>query len=184
MELIFTFVGTIVGAGFASGQEIRKYFADFGGYGLIGIIFVSILFMFIGEKIMLMGYKRKAESYDEILGYGFRCKFRKVIDYCLCFFLVATSSTMFSGTGAFLYQSFGLSSWIGSLFMAIITFFIVILGIKGIMKISSFIVPLLIFLTCFISIVSFLNIDVASLTLINEIKAKGIFSAIISALIY
>lgn len=184
MELVFTFIGTIVGAGFASGQEIRKYFVDFSGYGFIGIVFASFLFMIIGEKIMLMGYKRKADSYDDILGYGFKCKFRIVVDYCLCFFLIATASTMFSGTGAFLYQSFGLNAEIGSLIMAIITFFIVILGINGIMKISTIIVPILILLTCVISVISFFNIDIGSLTLINEVKYKDTISALISALIY
>lgn len=184
MELVFTFVGTMVGAGFASGQEIRKYFADFGGYGIIGIIFVSILFIVIGEKIMLMGYLRKAESYNEILGYGFKCRFRKAIDYCLCFFLVATASTMFSGTGAFLNQALGLNYAVGSLIMAVITFLIVIIGIKRIMKISTFIVPLLIFFTCAISVLSLWNVNIGELTLIHEIKYKDTFFALLSSLIY
>ena len=184
MELVFTFVGTIIGAGFASGQEIRKYFVDFGIYGVIGIIFVSFLFMFIGEKIMLMGYKRKAESYDEILGYAFRCKFKKVIDYCLCFFLVATASTMFSGTGAFFNQTFGINSAFAALCMMLITCLIVILGIKNIMKISNFIVPVLILCTCIISSLAFFEADLSQFSLINELKYKNIFSALISALIY
>lgn len=184
MSLAFTFIGTIIGAGFASGQEIRKYFVDLGGYGFFGIVFVSILFMIIGEKIMLMGYFAKADSYDKILGYGFRCKFRKVIDYILCFCLIATASTMFSGTGAFLEQAFGLQPAIGSLIMAIIAFLVTILGIKGIMKVSSFIVPVLILLTCIISIASFCEVDLVNISLINEVRAKGIFPALISATIY
>ena len=184
MGLIFTFIGTIIGAGFASGQEIRMDFTDFGWYGAIGLILVSFLFMYIGEKIMLMGYSRKAESYEEILGYGFRCRFKKVIDYCLCFFLVATASTMFSGAGAFFYQAFGLNTIIGSLIMAIVSFLVVILGIRGIMKVSSFIVPLLILFTCIISVVSFIDIDFSTITLINEIKHKNIGFAVVSALIY
>jgi len=181
LELIFTFIGTIIGAGFASGQEIRKYFVDFGGYGALGIVIVSILFMIIGEKIMLMGYTRKADSYDEILGYGFRCKFKRVIDYCLCFFLVATASTMFSGTGAFFNQFFDVNFAIGSFFMAVISCAVVIFGIKGIMKISSFIVPILILLTCAICILSFGDIE---RTLINEVRLKGSLPSIFSALIY
>ena len=184
MGLIFTFIGTIIGAGFASGQEIKLYFANFGLYGAIGLIFVSLFFMFVGEKIMLMGYKRKAESYDEILGYGFRCKFKKVIDYCLCFFLVATASTMFSGAGAFFNQFFGLNLAVGSFIITIITFFIVILGIKGIMKVSTFIVPILILLTCVIAISSILDFNIDDYTLINEVRTKNTFSALISGIIY
>jgi len=184
MGLVFTFIGTIVGAGFASGQEIRKYFVDFGLYGIIGIILVSVLFMIIGEKIMLMGFSRKAESYDDILGYGFRCKFKKIIDYCLVFFLIATASTMFSGTGAFLFQTFGINSLVGSLIMAVITFFVVILGIKGIMKVSTFIVPLLVLFTCIISVLSFNNADFLDFTLASSFSLKEMFPALISAIIY
>ena len=32
------FVGVIVGAGFASGQEILQFFASFGSLGLVGIL--------------------------------------------------------------------------------------------------------------------------------------------------
>ena len=184
MSLAFTFIGTIIGAGFASGQEIRKYFVDFGGYGFFGMVFVAILFMVIGEKIMLMGYQAKADSYDKILMYGFRCKFRKVVDYILCFCLIATASTMFSGTGAFLNQSFNMHPALGSFLMMIVTFFITILGIKGIMKVSSFVVPILILLTCSISIISFRGVDLGSITLINEVRPKGIYPALISAVIY
>lgn len=180
MGLVFTFIGTIIGAGFASGQEIRKYFADFGIYGLFGILLVSILFIFIGEKIMLMGYTSKAESYEDILGYGFRCKFGKVVDFLLGFFLVATASTMFSGTGAFFNQVFGTQFVVGTLAMAVVSFFVTILGIKGIMKVSSVIVPILILLTCAISISSFSGgFDFRLIS-----KGSSLFPAFISAIIY
>jgi len=184
MSLAFTFIGTIIGAGFASGQEIKKYFVDLGDYGLIGIVFVSVLFMIIGEKIMLMGYNSKAESYDKILGYGFRCKFRKVIDYVLCFCLISTASTMFSGTGAFLEQSLGINYMIGTFVMMALTFLVTILGIKGIMKVSSFIVPILILLTCIISISSFKGANLVSVSLINEVSSRSVFSSLFSATIY
>lgn len=182
MELVFTFVGTIIGAGFASGQEIRQYFTDFGAYGAIGILMIAGLFAIVGEKIMLMGYTSRADSYDKLLWYGFRCKFRVVIDYFLCFFLVATASTMFSGSGAFLYEAFGLNTAIGSAIMAIITFLITILGIKRIMKISSIIVPILVFITCFISVSSLSQGEFSEISLID--KNVSVFSALGSAIIY
>lgn len=181
MQLVFTFIGTIIGAGFASGQEIRKYFADFGICGFIGIIFVSMIFIFIGEKIMLMGRSRRAESYDEILGYAFKCKFRIIVDYILCFFLVTTASTMFSGAGAFFSQTFGMNFSLISLIMMIITAIIVICGINKIMKISFVIVPILIILTCIISVVAFKNVN---FNIYSGLRFGNIFNALISALIY
>ena len=184
LKLAFTFIGTIIGAGFASGQEIRRYFTDFGYMGFIGLIFVAILFMIIGEKIMMMGYISKSDSYDRILNYGFRCKFKKVVDYILCFFLVATASTMFSGTGAFFNQTFGTPTAIVSFIMMIITAIFTILGIEKIMKVNSIIVPSLIILTCIISISSFWRNDLVRFTLINEVKTKSILPVLFSSIIY
>lgn len=40
------FVGLIVGAGFASGQEIMQYFTSFGIMGIVGGIVATIAFAF------------------------------------------------------------------------------------------------------------------------------------------
>ena len=38
------FVGLIVGAGFASGQEVMQYFTSFGIWGTVGAIITGLLF--------------------------------------------------------------------------------------------------------------------------------------------
>ena len=84
----FTFIGAVIGACFASGQEIRQYFVDYGGFGFIGIVLMTVLFFIFGEKLMLMGYTSKSDSYETVLGYAFRCKFKKVVDYVFTFLLI------------------------------------------------------------------------------------------------
>lgn len=178
------FIGTIIGAGFASGQEIKMYFVNYGLYGLISLVLMIVLFIIFGEKIMMMGYTSKSDSYETILGYGFKCKFKKIIDYVFSFFLIATASTMFSGCGAFFYQTVGIPAPIGGAAVAILTYFITVLGIKGIMAISSVEVPLLIAITLFVAISSINNADLTSFSLINELKFSGFIPAIISSIIY
>ena len=41
LAVAFTYVGTLVGAGFASGQEIKSYFTDYGVYGIAGYCLAS-----------------------------------------------------------------------------------------------------------------------------------------------
>ncbi|MCL1982865.1 MAG: hypothetical protein FWG53_07275, partial [Clostridiales bacterium] len=48
ISVAFMFVGTIMGAGFASGREIWQFFGVFGNRGYAGIAFVAALFMLIG----------------------------------------------------------------------------------------------------------------------------------------
>lgn len=182
--LAFTFIGAVIGAGFASGQEIRQYFVDYGGYGLIGLIIMIVLFMVLGERLMLMGYTSKSDSYEVVLGYAFRCKLKKIVDWFLSFFLVATAGTMFSGCGAFFEQSLGIPMFIGSAIITIITFFITILGIKGIMAVSSVEIPLLILITCFVAVNSIDVSDFLKFKLINEVNYSGLVPAVFSSIIY
>lgn len=62
-----TYIGTIVGAGFASGQEVLQFFACFGYKGLIGILVVTVLFIILGYMVMELGYRIHAESHLDIV---------------------------------------------------------------------------------------------------------------------
>ena len=182
--LAFTFIGAVVGAGFASGQEIRQYFVDYGVYGLVGIIIMAVLFVILGERLMLMGYTSKSDSYEVVLGYAFRCKFKKIVDFLFAFSLIATAGTMFSGCGAFFEQTLGISAPIGSGIFALLTFLVTIVGIKGIMGVSSIEIPLLIIITCFVAVQSINVSDILKLSVINEVNYDGLLAAIISSIIY
>lgn len=43
-QVAATYVGAVMGAGFASGQEIQQFFARFGYWGLVGVVLSSFLF--------------------------------------------------------------------------------------------------------------------------------------------
>lgn len=43
IKVIFTIIGTVIGAGFASGQEIYSFFNKYNENGLIGLILSNIL---------------------------------------------------------------------------------------------------------------------------------------------
>ena len=42
-KIVFVIIGTLIGAGFASGQEIYLFFFSYGIEGLTGIIVSSVL---------------------------------------------------------------------------------------------------------------------------------------------
>ena len=45
------FIGIIVGAGFASGQEILQYFTSFGYMGMAAAVISTALFAYLGHDI-------------------------------------------------------------------------------------------------------------------------------------
>lgn len=49
------FVGLIVGAGFASGQEVMQYFTSFGIWGTVGGLLATLLFIFLGYTFAQLG---------------------------------------------------------------------------------------------------------------------------------
>ena len=60
------YVGTVVGAGFASGQEIWQFFGRHGPLGLGGLAVATILFLVYGFAVLDLGRKLKARSHLEV----------------------------------------------------------------------------------------------------------------------
>jgi uncharacterized membrane protein YkvI len=61
------FVGVIVGAGFASGQEILQFFASFGAMGLLGCLVAALAFVFLSMVFSTMGQRLRAGSHKEVV---------------------------------------------------------------------------------------------------------------------
>ena len=55
ITMALAFVGLLVGAGFATGQEVIQYFISFGYAGLIGVVVASVIMIFAGAVIFQLG---------------------------------------------------------------------------------------------------------------------------------
>ena len=66
-QVAFTFIGAIVGAGFASGQELLKFFVVFGQPGIIGAALSGLLFGFFGVLVIRMAAREEMDGYDDLL---------------------------------------------------------------------------------------------------------------------
>jgi uncharacterized membrane protein YkvI len=127
LTIAFTYIGTIIGAGFASGQEIKVFFVDFKGAGFFALMLASFLFFYIGREIMLLGYIKKADSYEVIFKDIFTYKTYKFLDFTIILLLMGSFTTMLSGMGAFLKQNFNINYAFGSFSFMIICVITVIL---------------------------------------------------------
>lgn len=58
-----TLVGTLIGSGFASGQEVMQFFTSYGIPGIAGSLVTTALFAVLGAVFMNYGYKH-AKSAD------------------------------------------------------------------------------------------------------------------------
>lgn len=123
-----TYIGTIVGAGFATGQEVFQFFTRFGIMGLVGLILATIMFIVFGYIIIDLGKKLNARSHLEIIKYSGGKVLGTIIDIIITFFLFGGLTAMIAGTGALFTQQFNLPSLLGNIIMAVLTAVTVLTG--------------------------------------------------------
>lgn len=174
-QVAATYIGTVVGAGFASGQEILQFFSVFGNNGLIGLIIVTLLFILFGYIIMELGQRLNSKSHIEIIKYTGGKYLGGALDYIIIFFLFGALTAMIAGAGAMLSQQFGISSIWGNLIMSIATAITVLTGLNGVINSISFVVPFLIFAVLGVSITTVIlpssqNIQVSTVNSSNLIQ--------------
>ncbi|KUG03514.1 putative membrane protein [hydrocarbon metagenome] len=138
------YIGTVVGAGFASGQEVLQFFGHFGLYGILGLFLTTGLFIFFGYLILDIGRRRNASSHLEVIQYAGGKWVGAAIDWVITFFLLGGVVTMAAGAGAVFSEQFDLPFIMGTILLIIAAVITVILGIKGVINSISFTVPLLI----------------------------------------
>lgn len=143
LKIAGAYIGTVVGAGFASGQEILQFFAVFGALGLWGIVISTLMFIVFGYIIMSIGNKISATSHLDILRYSGGGYFILVMDILISLFIFCSLTAMIAGSGALFSQQLGLPKMLGCLFMVVLTVLTVLCGFGGVVNSISALVPFL-----------------------------------------
>jgi len=141
LQVAATYVGAVMGAGFASGQEIQQFFTRFGHWGLIGIIVSSVLFSLLGWGILDLQERWKISSYSEFFKNLLGNRWGRRADGLVSILLFLGMLAMISGSGAIFYEYFGFSKWLG----IILTILVIALALwfrgEGVLWINSVLIP-------------------------------------------
>mgnify|MGYP004642594305 FL=1 len=131
-------IGTIIGAGFASGQEIISFFNRFGECGFYGILLACALFGVVSIVVICLVKKNHISSYKELVnGNQFITIFMEVFSFvCFCI--------MLAGIGAFIQEMFDLPYFVCSIIAGLICALMLLMKFSGMEKINSILVPLII----------------------------------------
>lgn len=180
------FVGLIVGAGFASGQEIMQYFTSFGLMGLIGGVIATIAFAFLGMTLAQLGSNLQTTSHKGVIYYIGGRYIGAVLDFLITFFLFGVAVVMFAGAGSTFNQMFGIDPMIGSIIMVVLTIATLLLNVKNILNLIAVITPYLMIIIFIILIYSLFTMDI-SFTAANtlaENQASAASNWFMGALLY
>lgn len=141
-QVAATYVGAVMGAGFASGQEIQQFFVYFGKSGLLGIIISATLFALFGWIMLELQERWRVTTYYEfftcLLGETWGRRFDLLMSVLLFLGMIA----MLAGAGALFVQYFELSSWIGVLLTLFVIGLVLWYKGEGVLWINSVLIPL------------------------------------------
>lgn len=147
MQIAFTYIGTVVGAGFATGQEILQFFTRYGKWGVLTILLSTVLFIWLGTKMMLLARTIKADSYEDLNRQLFGDRIGRGLSLFTLVVLIGVNSVMLAGAGSVFMEHFGLHYQIGLWVTIISTYIMLGRGIGGVMKLNSIVVPMMITLS-------------------------------------
>lgn len=182
MKEIFTIVlviiGALIGAGFASGQEVYSFFYSYGKIGLLGIIITFFIISFFIYKSLKIICDNKINSYGEFLGMFIKNrKVTKIINVIMNILLLISFYIMIAGFGAYFEQEIGISRIIGSSILAVMSAIVFFTSVKGVIKASEYIVPVLII---FITIIGCINLSTINTEIdIPVLKSGWLLSSIV-----
>ena len=141
-QVAATYVGAVMGAGFASGQEIQQFFARFGRWGLAGVVVSALLFSLLGWGMLELQERWKINSYPEFFDRLLGRRWGRWADVLVSILLFVGMLAMISGSGALFYEYFGFSRWLGIFLTGSLIALALWFRGEGVLWINSTLIPL------------------------------------------
>lgn len=188
-KIIFVIIGTLIGAGFASGQEMYIFFYSYGINGIFGLILSSFFMGIVIYKTLGIILKYDISSYKEFINLIINKKSKKeylniknILNIVINIFILITFFIMIAGFGAYFEQQIKINHFIGSSILALLCFFVFKSNVKGLVRVNEILIPILIILIVLTGILNFSKININNV--INDISIKASSGWIISSLLY
>jgi len=138
------YMATIIGAGFASGQEIMQFFSVYYEGGFFGILLAGVLFAIIGYIVIVKVYTERIRNYEEFLFPTVGWIIGWVMEITVSLFMGSALCIMISGAGSIISDAINIPYLYAVLAVALLCMFIFLTDIRGIIVLSSFITPVLV----------------------------------------
>lgn len=156
------FMAFLIGAGFATGQEVFQYFAAYGMSGLIVGIATFVGLGYAGSDFIAVGRQIKFENTNDIYRYYCGNIVGGFYDFFSTLFIYMSYVVMLSGAGATVAEYYHYPPIYGGILMFVLSVGTVLLGLSKIVDIIGTIGPAIVILALGVGIGS-LALDSANL---------------------
>ncbi|CAM3966313.1 YkvI family membrane protein [Corynebacterium frankenforstense] len=152
-------VGLIVGAGFASGQEMLQYFVAFGSMGLWGLTIAAAIMVIGSVAMMQLGSYLLADEHTVVFSKVTHPILAWILDIATVATLFGVGFVMFAGGGSNLNQKFDLPLWVGTAIMLVLVLGAGMLDVNKVSAVIGTITPLSITFIVIATVYTFATAD-------------------------
>lgn len=160
LKIAMAFVGIVVGAGFASGQEVLQYFVAFGLNGIWGAVLSGLVMTLMAMVILQLGSYFRAGEHGEVFKRVSHPIFSRILDIGVVITLFSTGFVMFAGAGSNMEQQWGLPIWVGAILMLLLVLAAGMLDVDKVTAVIGAITPFILAFIMLASVYTLLTADV------------------------
>ncbi|MFC0296007.1 YkvI family membrane protein [Geobacillus jurassicus] len=147
-QIAAVYVGTVIGAGFATGREIIEFFTRYGMAGTIGVAVSGVLFTWGGARLMVMARRIGAASYDELNRYLFGRMLSPFVTLVMTAMIAGVTAVMIAGAGAVFEEQIGWPRQVGVALTLGLALVIMLFDRKGLFGVNVFVAPMMMLFSC------------------------------------
>lgn len=183
-RLALTYAGSILGAGYLSGQELWQFFGEFGLWGLAGLAITLVVMSSLVILVMRLARATSIIEMDRLIIPWEIPFLRRCAAIVEIFFLLDIVIIMYAGGGALLEQLLGLPLWTGSLMMCILVSAVALHGLQGTVRFFSLLVPPTVVITILFGVLALMHFGLPAIPAAraagssNPLLGNWLFSAL------
>lgn len=180
-----SFIGSIIGAGFVSGQELWLYFGSYGKSGFFGLLVSVFLLSAITVLVFRIAVRTGAASPDAVLfSHGCPAVLRKIFGAVFLFSYFCITTVMLAGVSSLGTQLLGMPRYLGGLIAAVLIMAVTYFGLRGMTIVFDFCIPVLVVSTILISLIRLRSAGLSSVIFSEEPGSMLLGSYLSSAVNY
>jgi len=142
--IALAFVGLLVGAGMATGQETIQYFLPFGTDGIWGVVLAGVIMAVSGLVVLQLGSYYQAVDHSSVFNSLTHKTVSVVLDVCVTVTVFSLGFVMLAGAGSTLGQQFGWPVWFGSAIMLALVLVTGLLDIQKVTRVIGYLTPVVV----------------------------------------
>lgn len=158
-----SYIATLIGSGYATGQEILQFFVSYGIKGIFISIVVTLIYTLLALECLERGRLTRPKNSMRMYQFYGGNYLGTFFEYFVLVFLFAVNVVMIAGSGDTLKEYYGLNPYVGRVLMAAVVFGTVSMGLMKLANIIGNIGPVIIVFVILVGVLTLIKVEPSSI---------------------